>query len=310
MRPFRFAVQGGPFDDVDGMRRHAQLVESLGYEELFSFDHVGGESLSGGRPDPFVPLVVGAGATESLRVGPLVLNNEFHQPGLLARTAASVDRMTQGRLVLGLGTGYMQWEHDALGMPLLPPGPRVTRFGECLTILRSLLDRGACTFEGEHHTVSIDELGVMPVQERLPFLIGGHGPRVVALAGRHADIFQFTGLTHAPDGTPSGGGFAMADLVERACWLADAAGDRNHEIERSALVQVCGGGDDAPRPEDLMDRLRLDVETIAATPFVLCGTLDQLVEKVESLRETLGISHFVIRDPEGFAPVVETLKGR
>ena len=113
-------------------------------------------------------------------------------------------------------------------------------------MLRSLLDTGAATFDGEFHHVAVDSLGVRPAQARVPFLLGGHGRRVVALAARHADIFQFTGLTHGEDGVPAPGGFALDDVRQRARWLEDAAGDR--DIERSALVQVVhvgAGADEA-----------------------------------------------------------------
>ena len=195
-RPFRFAVQGGPFDDPVALADHARLVESLGYDELFTYDHIGRApgALYDAKIDPFLPLVVAASATERLRFGPLVLNNEFHHPALLARTAATFDRITSGRLVLGLGTGYSQLEHEWIGSPIRPVGPRVTRFGESLAILRSLLDTGAIDHDGEHGSVHFHDIGIRPVQEHVPFLIGGHGRRVVGLAGRYADIFQFTGL--------------------------------------------------------------------------------------------------------------------
>ena len=78
--------------------------------------------------------------------------------------------------------------------PIRPPGPTRDRFGESLAILRSLLDTGAADVDGDHESVHVEHLGVRPVQDRVPFLIGGHGRRVVELAGRYADIFQFTGL--------------------------------------------------------------------------------------------------------------------
>ena len=108
-KPFRFAVQGRGFGDHGDVVAAARQAEALGYDEMFTFDHIG-------SVDPFIPLMVAAGATTALRVGPLVLNNEFHHPALMARTAATVDRLTGGRLVLGLGTGYTQSEHDAIGM--------------------------------------------------------------------------------------------------------------------------------------------------------------------------------------------------
>ncbi len=311
-RPFRFAVQGGPFDDPVALADHARHVESLGYDELYSFDHIGWAegSSDGAKIDPFAPLVVAALATERLRVGPLVLNNEFHQPVLLARTAATVDRMTRGRLVLGMGTGYSADEHDAMGSPIRPPGPRVTRFGESLAILRSLLDTGAVAVDGEHEHANLADLGVRPTQDHVPFLIGGHGRRVVALAGRYADIFQFTGLTHGERGAPSGGGFALDQVLERSRWLEEAAGDRHDRIERSALVQFTHVGDDAPAAADLSDRFHLPAEVIDGTPFALFGSLDQVVDTIERRREQLGITHYVVRDPDGFAPVVEALTDR
>jgi len=311
-RSYRFAVQGGPFDDVDALVDHARHVESLGYDELYSYDHTGTAETSDATKlvDPFVPLVIAAHATERLRVGPLVLNNEFHQPALLARTVATVDRMTRGRLVLGLGTGYAEHEHDAIGMPIRPPGARVDRFGESLEIVRSLLDTGAADIEGEHEHVHVGALGVRPVQSRVPFLIGGNGRRVVTLAGRFADIFQFTGLTHGERGAPSGGGFAVDDLMERSRWLAESAGDRHADIERSALVQFTHIGTDAPDASTLAERFELPSEVVDATPFALAGSVEQVVDKIERLRELLGITHYVVRDPDGFAPVVDQLTGR
>ena len=306
-RPFRFAIQTGPFTDPAELRSFAQNVEALGYDELYSYDHVG---MRGNLAvDPFIPLVVAAEATSALRVGPLVLNNEFHQPALLARTAVSVDQMTSGRLVLGLGTGYAQEEHDAIGLELRPPGPRVTRFGESLQVLRALLDDGACEFAGEHHRVSMETLGVRPVQARIPFLIGGHGKRVVTLAGQYADIFQFTGLTHAEDGTPGAGGFAPEQIVQRSAWLDEAAGERSDDIERSALVQITAIDHELPTTDELVERLKQPAEAVEGTPFVLVGSLEQVIDKIERLRDQFSISHYTVRDVEGFAPVVAALAG-
>lgn len=310
--PYRFAIQGGPFADPEVLSEHARSIEELGYVEFYTSDHVGapgGEGRKGGRyiVDPFAPLLIAAAATSTLRVGPLVVNNEFHNTALLARSAATVDRLTSGRLVLGLGTGYAQSEHDAIGLPIRPPGARVTRFGESLTVLRALLDTGACEHQGEHVSVSLDDIGVTPVQAHVPFLVGGHGRRVVRLAAKHADIFQFTGLTHAKDGTPSGSGFALADVIERASWLEDDAGDRAAHIERSALVQFVFCGDDAPSDAELAQQFELPPEVIGETPFILSGSVEQVIDKIGRLRDTLGITHYVVREPEVFAPIVDAL---
>ncbi len=293
-RPFRFAVQGGPFSDPDALAEHARLVESLGYAELWSFDHIG-------SVDPLAPLLVAATATTTLRVGPLVLNNEFHHPALLARTAATVDRLAGGRLTLGFGTGYQLSEHTATGIELRPPGPRVSRLGESLAAVRALLDTGAAHVDGEHHTLAVDDLGVRPAQDHVPFLIGGHGRRVVALAGPYADNYQFTGLAHAADGAISIPGFDLAELDQRAAWLSDAAGERDAQIERSALVQALAVDGQLERD------FGLSPEAIAEVPFVLAGSVEQIVDKLGRLRERLGITHYVVRDAEQFAPVVAAL---
>jgi probable F420-dependent oxidoreductase len=303
-RPFRFAVQALDLTDRNTVVAAARQAEALGYAEFYSYDHLG-------ALDPFVPLVVAAEATSSLRVGPLVLNNEFHHPALLARTAATVDRMTGGRLVLGVGTGYAQTEHDAMGIELRAPGPRIQRFEESLVALRSLLDAGSIEMDGRHHHLSIDDLGVRPDQARVPILVGGHGRRVIEAAAPLADIFQFTGLTHAADGTPLPGGFGIDMVTERAHWLADATGDRNGLIERSILVQATHLGVGAEEASDrAAARLGVTREVVESTPFLLFGSVEQIVDKLESLREALGISHVVVRDAERFAPVAAALADR
>jgi probable F420-dependent oxidoreductase len=302
-RAFRFAVQKRSFDDPDEVAGYARHIESLGYDELYSYDHVG-------AVDPFVALLPAAQATERLRVGPLVLNNELHHPALLARTAATVDRVTGGRLVLGLGTGYAVSEHEAIGLELRPPGPRVTRFGECAEIVRGLLDGGSADFDGEHHTVHLESLGVRPVQSRVPFLIGGFGRRVIGIAARFADIVQFTGLTDKADGSLEAGGFAIDQVAMRAEWLSELAGDRDGDIERSALVQRVAVGDDVPSDDELGREHGLDPAVLAESPFVLVGSVERLVDKLERIRERTGISHYVVRDPDAFAPVRDALAGR
>jgi probable F420-dependent oxidoreductase len=303
-KPFRFALQGRNLGDREGLVAAARQAESLGYEELFSFDHIG-------TVDPFIPLMVAAEATTRLRLGPLVLNNEFHHPALLARTAATFDRLTGGRLVLGLGTGYTQSEHDAIGMLLREPTDRVTRFEESVVALRSLLDTGTAEMDGDHHHLAISDLGVRPVQEHVPLLIGGHGKRVVGIAARHADIFQFTGLTHGEGGEPSAGGFGIEDVRRRSRWLEESADDRFADIEMSALVQLVDIGADADgRMVATAERFQIAADQVEHTPFLLIGSVEQVVDKLERLRGDVGISHYVIRDAEGFAPVVDALAGR
>jgi len=121
-------VQGGPIGDLKALGAHARLVEELGYEQFFTSDHIGAPGSDGRRGamlvgDPFLPLIVAAEATTHLKLGTMVLNNEFYNPALLARTAANANRLTGCRLVLGVGTGYSSAEHNSIGQTIRTPGP-------------------------------------------------------------------------------------------------------------------------------------------------------------------------------------------
>ena len=303
-RPFRFAVQVMEVGDRKALVEAARQAEGLGYEELYSYDHLG-------AVDPFLPLLVAAEATTSLRFGPLVLNNEFHHPGLLARTAATFDLLTAGRLILGVGTGYARPEHEALGIEYRPPGARVDRLRESLLAIRSLLDQGSVNTSGRYHQLDIGSLGVRPAQAHVPVLVGGHGRRVIGVAAELADIFQFTGMVHGPDGTPRAEGFAIEAVGERARWLAEAAGRRDPEIERSVLVQRCVVGSQVGAAIDrAAEAVGVSREVVESSPFLLMGTVSEIVERLEALRESLGVSHIVVREAADFAPVVAALAGR
>ena len=183
-------------------------------------------------------------------------------------------------------------------------------FAETLAVLRSLLDTGTASLNGEFHHIAVGDLGVRPAQTHVPFLIGGHGRRVVSIAAQYVDIFQFTGLTHDPAGNLSPRGFGLGDIRQRATWLTAAAGPRDSLIERSALVQVAHvGADTDPRLDEVAARLSIDRGTLQETPFVLVGSAEQAVDKLERLHAAIGISHYVVRDGTGFAPVVAALGG-
>ena len=133
----------------------------------------------------------------------------------------------------------------------------------------------------------------------------------MGLAGRHADIFQFMGMTHDDSGALAASGFGLDHLRRRAEWLAESAGDRIDSIERSALVQRTAIGTDVgDQLDEVVEHIGLSPDELADCPFVLIGSTEQVVDKLERLRDLLGISHYVVRDAEGFAPVVEALRGR
>jgi len=303
-RPFRFALQALPRADRAAWQDVARQAEDLGYATLQTADHLG-------LADPLLPLVSAADVTTSLRFAPLVLNNELHNPVLLARQAATVDLLTDGRLELGIGTGYAETEHQAAGIPLSPPKERVDRLAAALTVLPRLFAGDAVELDGPYRlAVAAEALGLRCVQQpHPPILVGGYGRRVIGLAARAAQIVQFTGLAHDPDGTPRPRGFARATLDERVGWLRESAGARLAELELSVLVQRVHEGDPAIEVSAVAARLGMEDDVVRTSPFLLFGTVDAMVEQLEEQRATLGISYVTVREAELFAPVVARLAG-
>jgi probable F420-dependent oxidoreductase len=303
-RPFRFSYQSLAIDSRAAWQDLARRVEDLGFATLHTADHVG-------APDPWLPLVTAAEVTTSLRVGPLVMNLALHHPALVARAAATVDRLTDGRLELGVGTGWARPEHEATGIPLPPPAGRVDHFADALEVLVSLLRDGSSTSRGGI-TADVEQLGVAPVQQpHPPVLIGANGRRMIRLAAQHAQIVQLTGLVPTDDGGVAPGGFDLAQVAERVAWLHADAGARRDQIEIGALVQVAVITDDADGAvAETAAGSGLPPEVIAESPFTLIGSVAAVVEKLERLRHELGISYVTVRTLDDFAPVIAALAGR
>lgn len=299
-KPFRFAVQAVPRGSRREWQDLARKVEALGYSTLQVPDHLG-------IVDPFSPLVSAADATTTLRVGQLVLNNALHHPVLLARQAATVDLLTDGRLELGLGTGWAQAEHDATGIPLPPPGPRVDRFEEALGIVTSLLETGAARSDGAYR-VAVDALGVSCVQQpRPPILIGGFRPRVLALAARHAEIVQLTGLELDGKGGVRFGDATRATAVAQARRVAATAGERDPEL--SVFVQRVEVDDPRSAIEATSERVGVPPEVVEHSPYFGYGSVDGLVDRLLSMREEAGLSYYTVHEVDEFSPVVARLAG-
>jgi probable F420-dependent oxidoreductase len=128
-----------------------------------------------------------AAVTERIRIGTLVSPTSVHHPALLAKRAATIDRLSGGRMVLGLGAGWQLNEHVAYGIELEPPGRRVSRFEEAIGIIRSMLAEDWTTFHGEFYRVTQAPCDPKPVQSPLPLLVGTRGPRMLGIAARNAN---------------------------------------------------------------------------------------------------------------------------
>lgn len=310
MKPFRFGVNVWSAPSRAEWADKARKLEDLGYSALTVPDHLA---------DIFAPmpaLVAAAAATKRLQVGTNVLNNDFRHPVLVAREAATVDLLTDGRLQLGVGAGHMKSEYDEAGLSFDHGGARVERLAEAVAIIKGLLEGQPVTFAGRHYRVTDHKIYPLPVQRpHPPILIGGNGQQLLTLAAKEADIVGLSGITFRRGGKePDLSGWRMAAVDERLQLVREAAGVRYAGLELNALVQRVIVTDDRRRAaEELTDRWKqLSIDEILQSPYVLIGTVDELVEDLTRRRERWDISYYVVFEPyvNAFAPVVARLAGK
>jgi len=304
VRPFRFGVQVTAAPDGPAWRALARRIEALGYSTLYMPDHFGDQW------GPLVALTVAAEATSTLRVGGLVFDNDYRHPLVLAKEIATLDLVSEGRVELGLGAGWLRTDYDAAGIAYDAPGVRIERLTEALDVLDQLWT-GPASFEGAHYRVH--DAVASPARRRPPLVIGGGGRRVLSLAARRADIVGVNPSLRSGAVDASTARSAVAELYdERIAWIRDAAGDRFDALELQALtfvVAVGGNRDDMAR--QLAPGLGISEEEAREVPIALVGSVDEICEQLEARRDRWGLSYWVVHEPEleAFAPVVARLTG-
>lgn len=301
--PFRFGYQcrGGTADEL---REQARRAEDAGFDLIHTFDHL--------NPawGPTLPLLAMAEATTRLRVCPLVLNNDFHHPVLLAMEYANLDHLTGGRVELGIGAGHSFTEYTAMGLPFDPAKVRKARMAEAVEIVRRLLDGETVTYDGEHYHLS-DVTTQRSAQDRLPIFVGVNGGRALAHAAAHADTIGLTMLGRTlEDGHNHEVRWQASRLDDTVLHIRSCAAGRSHPLELNALVQVLEVTDD---PEAVLQSIVDEVPTLTLddarlTPFIAVGTHDQIAQHLLHCRERWGISSFAVRDIDAFAPVIDRLR--
>ena len=260
-------------------------------------------------------LASAAEVTTTLLLGTMVLNNDFRHPVLVAREAATLDVLSEGRLQLGLGAGHMRHEYEQAGLDFDPGPTRVERLGEAVAIIKGLLRGEAVSFAGRHYRVTGHVVHPAPVQRpHPPILIGGNAAQVLTLAAKEADIVGLNGITFRRGGAaPDVTNFREADVDQQVQLVRQAAGGRFERLELNALVQrVVVTGDRRAAAEELAGRWpQLGAEDILRSPYALLGTIEQLVDDLQARRARWGISYYTIQEPylDAFAPVVARLAG-
>ena len=292
-RPFRFGVSLITPSPADEWRAKCRRAEELGYDVILVPDHLG-------MPAPFPALVAAAEATARPRLGTFTLNAGFWNPALLAREVATTDALTGGRLELGLGTGYVQAEHDTAGLPWGSPGERVDHLRRTVEELERLLGS--------------EEYQPQPVQRpRVPVLIGATGDRMLELTAEHADIAGFTGARLVP-GSATGklAPITAEELDERVARYRESAAGRKEPAELNVLIQMVAVTEDREAAVGaLAERVpQLPLARILELPIILVGSLERITAQVLAQRERYGFSYLTVLEPymEAFAPVMEKLR--
>jgi probable F420-dependent oxidoreductase len=293
-RPFRFGVVAAYAPSRTAWITTARRVEELGYSTLLMPDRVNIGSLA-----PLTALVVAAGATTSLRIGSYVFCNDYRHPVLLAREAATLDLLSEGRFELGLGAGVGPSEFQQLGIPFANAGTRVSRLEETLQLMKRLFTEETVNFTGKHYTITEMKGYPRPVQKpRLPILVAGAGERMLKLAAREADIVAIGSRI-----TRQGADPADATLEQKIAWIKEASGQRFTDLELSQTIY-----------DMMITDSRTALSSQSGGPPIPKRPLstEQAVAQLLEQRDRYGFSYLQVYEGqmENFAPVVERLSGK
>ena len=264
----------------------ARLAEAVGLDSIWLGDHLLYD-LPGGRKGPWEAwsmLAALAAVTERVELGPLVAALPFHNPAMLAKKAATVDEISGGRLILGVGAGWNQVEFEAFGLPF---DRRIARFAEAFTIVRTLLTEGRTDFRGEFYTLEDCELLPRPTRPGgPPLLIGSNGPRMLALTLPY--VSAWNSWYSDFDNDPA----RVAPLIETIDGACRLAGRPPQEVAKTVAVYI--GFGTTPTRRTGGNPLVGTVEEIAASLRVIAAAgvshvqavLDPIVpESIEKLGE-------------------------
>ena len=314
-RPFRFGVHTSDADTGEQWAAAARRYESLGFSTLMLRDHFDRQLA------PLVAMTAAACATQTLRVGCLVFANDYRHPLVLAKELATLDRLSGGRVEVGLGAGWMGSDYEQAGLAFDAPGDRVTRMQESVHLLKAFFAGGPVSFSGAHYTVAAHEMYPEVVRRPgPPFLIVAGGPRMTRFAAAEADIIAVNPATKSNEAwSEQNLADATAEAVDRKIQLIrDSAGDRYDQIEIQIVVPFIVVTDDregtaaaiaASLPSDAS--VDLSAANILSSPYVLIGTEAQICDTLVERRDRWDLSYYVFNDDsiDAAAPIVARLAG-
>jgi probable F420-dependent oxidoreductase len=314
-KPFRFSVQASNTPSASAWRELARKVEDQGYSTLFMPDHYVDAASNGGQgiaPVPALGMV--AGVTTSLRIGTRVLCIDYHHPAVLAKEIATLDLLSDGRVELGLGAGWVASEYQALDLAMDPAGTRIARLKETVDYLDHWFSGETLEFAGEHITAAGYKGQPLAVQQpRPPLMIGGGARRVLTYAGSVADIVSLNFDNRAGVVGPASIASSTAEATDdKIAWIRAGAGERFDSIELEMGAYFTVVTDDAAATAEKMGSMfGVPGEVMAAVPHTLIGSVGEICELLQARRERYGISYVSVSDrsADAFAPVVAQLAG-
>jgi probable F420-dependent oxidoreductase len=303
---WRFVAQLSGASGADEWLELCRRVEQQGYAGISLADHFGAQFA------PLVALAAAATATERCTLGVNVLANDFRHPAVLAKELATLDVLSGGRVVAGIGAGWMTTDFTATGIPLDRPGVRIDRLVESVQVLRGLWAEDPCSFAGDHYRIDALDGQPKPVQRpSIPVLIGGGGPRILRTAARHADIVGIALDNRAGVmGQGSGRSATAVATREKLAWIRDAAADRPVPPSISVRVLLVAVTEDRwAGAAALGEPFGLDAGEVLESPHALVGTVADVVDDLRRRREEYGFDHYVISQAvlDDLAPVVAAL---
>ena len=275
MRFSLWPVGAGTWDDLLAV---ARIADDGGWDGVYVADHFMGDAGGFGPAEQptleaTAMLAALATATSRVRLGSLVFSATYRHPAVLANWAATVDHASGGRLVLGLGAGWQENEHEQYGLPLGAPGELLRRLDEHLQVVRGLLTQPTTTLHGTYYDVTDALCEPKPVQSPLPILVGGKGDRMLRLVARHADEWNMWS-------TP-------ATFAERSAAL-DAACEREGRDPSTIRRSTQGVVFHEPDPA----RAAALVEAMAPRP-ALAGSPASIAEQLAGYAD-VGVDEFIV----------------
>ena len=307
--PFRFGVQASKTNTRDLWVDLAHRCEDKGYSCLTMPDHFDDQLA------PVPALMTAANVTTTLRIGALVWDNDYKHPAVLAKELATMDVLSDGRLELGIGAGWMISDYEQMGIPYDAAKVRIDRFVEGLKVIKGAMAEGPFSFSGDHYTITDYNGTPKPVQAPCPpILIGGGGKRVLSIAAREADIVGINATMSAGVVGLHTFSTMTAEVVdEKVAIVREAAGARFNDIELNVRAFLVNITDDAKQAASgIASMLGVEQQMVEQSPFALVGPTSKIIDDLLERRERWGFSYVIVgaEDVESFAPVVAALNGK